>query len=171
MVIICIEWHRQGGILTMERTYVTVEGLEKLKHDIEYHKTSRRREIARQLDFARSLGDISENAEYEAAKHALELNEIRIRELEEKVATAELIRHDTVRNGKIFIGASVTLWDLDYDEEVVYQLTGSEETNPSEGKISINSPVARALLGHEVGDLIEIRVPRGILKYKVTAVG
>ena len=155
----------------MEKTYVTTEGFEKLKKDLDYHKTTRRREIARQLDLARSFGDLRENAEYEAAKHALTLNEIRVRELEEKVANVEFITIDPIQNGKIFIGAQVTLWDLDYEEEVFYQLTGSEETNPAEGKISINSPVARALLGHEVGDEIEIRVPRGILKYKVTAIG
>ena len=155
----------------MEKTYVTIEGLEKLKNDLEYHKTTRRREIARQLDMARSFGDLRENAEYEAAKHALSLNEIRIRELEEKVANVEIIKLEPPQNGKIFIGARVTLWDLDFEEEVVYQLTGSEESDPAEGKISINSPVAKALLGHEVDDIIEIRVPRGILKYKVTAIG
>jgi len=151
----------------MEKTYVSLEGLEKLRKDLEYHKTTRRREIAKQLDHARSFGDLRENAEYEAAKHALNLNEIRIRELEEKVASAEIIDRSAMAKDKIFIGAKVKVLDLDYNDEEFYELTGSEETDPSAGKISVNSPVAKALLGHMVDDIIEIDVPRGKLRYKV----
>ena len=154
----------------MEKTYVSVEGLEKLRKDLEYHKTTRRREIAKQLDHARSFGDLRENAEYEAAKHALNLNEIRIRELEEKVASAEIIDRSAMAKDKIFIGAKVKVLDLDYNDEEFYELTGSEETDPSAGKISVNSPVAKALLGHMVDDIIEIDVPRGKLRYKVISI-
>lgn len=154
----------------MEKTYVTAEGLEKLRKDLEYHKTTRRREIAKQLDHARSFGDLRENAEYEAAKHALNLNEIRIRELEEKVASAEIIDRSAIDKSKIFIGAKVKVLDLDYNDEEFYELTGSEESDPSAGKISVNSPVAKALLGHTVDDIIEIAVPRGTLKYKVLSI-
>jgi transcription elongation factor GreA len=154
----------------MEKTYVTTEGFEKLKRDYEYLKTTRRREIAKQLDHARSFGDLRENAEYDAAKQALSFNEIRIRELEEKIANAEVVQRDNRQTDKIFIGAKVTLWDLDYEEDVVYELTGSEEANPAEGKISVNAPVAKALLGHQVGDTIEIQVPRGVLKYQVKTI-
>ena len=154
----------------MEKTYVTADGLVKLQKDLKYHKTTRRREIAKQLDQARSFGDLRENAEYEAAKHALSLNEIRIRELEEKVAHAEVINSDAIPSDKVFIGAKVTVWDLDYEEEEVYELTGSEEANPTEGKISVNSPVAKALLGHTIDDIVEIQVPRGVLNYKITAI-
>jgi transcription elongation factor GreA len=151
----------------MEKIYVTSEGLAKLQSDLDYLKTTRRREIAQQLDLARSYGDLRENSEYEAAKHALSLNEIRIRELQEKLSNAEIISRDVNQAGKIFIGAKVKLWDFDYEEELLYEITGSEESNPAEGKISINSPVAKALLGHKIDDIIEIKVPRGILKYKV----
>lgn len=151
----------------MDKTYVTAEGLLKLQGELEYLKTTRRREIAKQLDFARSFGDLRENAEYDAAKHALNLNEIRISELELKLSNAQIINRDPSQNDKIFIGAKVKLWDLDYEEEVFYEISGSEESNPSEGKISVNSPVAKALLGHKIDDLIEIKVPRGTLKYKV----
>ena len=154
----------------MEKTYVTADGLEKLRKNLEYHKTTRRREIAKQLDHARSFGDLRENAEYEAAKHALSLNEIRIRELEEKVANAELINNDAIPSDKVFIGAKVTVWDMDYEEEEMYELTGSEEANPAEGKISVNSPVAKALLGHTIDDIVEIQVPRGTLRYKITTI-
>jgi transcription elongation factor GreA len=154
----------------MDKTYVTAEGLSKLRSDLEYHKTTRRREIAKQLDHARSFGDLRENAEYEAAKHALSLNEICIRELEEKVANAVIIKKEEKQSDKIFIGATVKLWDFEYKEEIIYELTGSVESNPVEGKISIDSPVARALLGHSVDDEIEIEVPRGTMKYKVLAI-
>jgi transcription elongation factor GreA len=151
----------------MEKTYLTKEGYNKLVSDLEYLKTTRRREIAAQLDMARSHGDLRENAEYEAAKQALALNEIRIRELEEKISTAQIINNENMSTDKIFIGAKVSLYDIDFDEEVEFELTGSDEADPSQGKISINSPVAKALLGHKVGDLVEAKVPRGVLKYKV----
>lgn len=154
----------------MEKTYVSTEGLEKLRKDLEYHKTTRRREIAKQLDHARSFGDLRENAEYEAAKHALNLNEIRIRELEQKVASAEIIDRSAMAKDKIFIGAKVKVLDLDFNDEEKYELTGSEESDPSAGKISVNSPVAKALLGHTVDDIVEIAVPRGTLRYKVLSI-
>jgi transcription elongation factor GreA len=156
----------------MEKTYLTGEGLAKLKSDLHYHKSTRRREIAKQLDLARSFGDLRENAEYEAARHSLSLNEIRIRELEQKVANAEIVNHDAQQTGRIFIGTRVTLKDLEdkEEEDIIYRLTGSEEADPAEGKISVNSPVAKALLGHSIGDSVEIEVPRGTLKYKVLAI-
>jgi transcription elongation factor GreA len=154
----------------MEKTYVTAEGLKKLRKDLEYHKSTRRREIAKQLDHARSFGDLRENAEYEAAKHALNLNEIRIRELEQKVASAEIIDRSAMTKDKIFIGAKVKVLDMDYNDEEMYELTGSEESDPSAGKISVNSPVAKALLGHTVDDIVEIAVPRGTLRYKVLSI-
>jgi transcription elongation factor GreA len=154
----------------MEKMYVTSEGLKKLKSDLEYHTTTRRREIAKQLDLARSFGDLRENSEYEAAKHALSFNEIRIRELEQKVASAQIINYNARQNGRIFIGTRVKLRDLEDEEDIVYQLTGSEEADPAKGKISVNSPVAKALLGHSIGDSVEIEVPRGTLKYKVLAI-
>lgn len=150
----------------MEKTYLTKDGYEKLCADLEYLKTTRRREIAHQLDFARSLGDLRENAEYEAAKQALAMNEIRIREFEEKIVTAEIISAENIAADKIFIGATVTLWDDDFEEEVEYEITG-DEADPSKGKITVNSPVAKALLGHTVDDIVEIQAPRGVFKYKV----
>ena len=101
----------------METTYLTKEGYNKLLSDLEYLKTTRRKEIAAQLDLARSHGDLRENAEYEAAKHALALNEIRIRELEEKISTAQIINTENLATDKIFIGAKVTLYDIDFEEK------------------------------------------------------
>lgn len=151
----------------MEKTYMTKDGYEKLMASLEFMKTTKRHEIARQLDLARSFGDLRENAEYEAAKHALSMNELRIREIEEKLTQAEIISKNPTQSDKIFIGSKAVLWDLDFEEEVEYELTGSEETDPSLGKISISSPVGKALLGHVIDDIIEIKVPRGTLRYKV----
>ncbi len=151
----------------MPKTYLTRDGYEKLVADLEFLQTTRRREIAQQLDHARSFGDLRENAEYEAAKHALQMNEIRIAELQEKITTAEIINTDNIATDKVVIGTKVTLWDFAYEEEIEYEITGSEEADAAAGKISINSPVAVALLGHTEGDLVEVKAPRGVMKYEI----
>ena len=114
----------------MEKVYLSKDGYDKMMADLEFLKTSKRREIAKQLDLARSFGDLRENAEYEAAKQALALNEIRIRELEEKISRAEIIKPESVQTDKVFLGSKVTLWDMTYEEEVVFELTGSDEADP-----------------------------------------
>ncbi|KMQ52477.1 Transcription elongation factor GreA [Chitinispirillum alkaliphilum] len=151
----------------MEKTYVSEEGYQKLVSDLEYLKTKRRREIAQQLDQARSHGDLRENAEYEAAKHALQMNEIRISELEMKISGAVIVNMDSVSTDKVIIGTKVLLWDFDFEEEIEYSITGTEEADPAAGKISVNSPVATALLGHKVGDIIEAQAPRGTMKFEI----
>ncbi|HON11050.1 MAG TPA: transcription elongation factor GreA [Chitinispirillaceae bacterium] len=151
----------------MEKVYLSKDGYDKMVADLEFLKTSKRREIAKQLDLARSFGDLRENAEYETAKQALALNEIRIRELEEKISRAEIIKPESIQTDKVFLGSKVTLWDLTYEEEVIFELTGSDEADPAEGRISINSPVATALLGHSVGETVEVKAPRGVQKYKI----
>ncbi|MCX7726506.1 MAG: transcription elongation factor GreA [Chitinispirillaceae bacterium] len=152
----------------MNKIYLTKDGFEKLKKELEYLKTVKRKEIAKQLELARSFGDLRENSEYEAAKHELSLNEIKIKELEDKLSRAEIIeqkQRDT--GGKIFIGSKVTLYDLEFEEEVVYELTGSEEADPAKGKISVESPVGKALLSRSVNETVEIKAPKGVLRYKI----
>jgi len=151
----------------MEKTYLTRGGYEKLVADLEFLQSVKRREIAEQLAQARSHGDLKENAEYDAAKHAQAMNETRIRELQEKITTAEIINTENVSTDKVLFGTKVTLWDFAYEEEIEYEITGSEEADPAAGKISVNSPVATALLGHVVGDHIEVKAPRGMMKYEI----
>jgi len=151
----------------MEKTYITRGGYEKLAADLEQLQTVRRREIAEQLAQARSHGDLKENSEYDAAKHAQAMNETRIRELQEKITTAEIINTDNVTTDKVVFGTKVTLWDFTYREEVEYEITGSDEADPAAGRISINSPVATALLGHVIGDQIEVKAPKGMMKYEI----
>ncbi len=156
-----------GQEVGMEKTYVTEEGHKKLVSELEYLKTTRRQEIAKQLDYARSFGDLRENAEYEAAKHALQMNEIRINELDMKVANAVIVDMNSVSTDKVIIGTKVLLWDFDFEEEIEYFITGTEEADPASGKISVNSPVATALLGHKVGDKVEVQAPRATMNYEI----
>jgi transcription elongation factor GreA len=154
----------------MEKTYVTRDGYEKMAADLKLMQTVKRREIVEQLELARSHGDLRENAEYEAAKHALQMLDIRISEMHEKLVSAEIINTDNISTDKVIIGTRVTLWDFSYEEEVEYLITGTEEADPAAGKISINSPVATALLGHTVGDAIEVKAPRGAMKYEIRSI-
>jgi transcription elongation factor GreA len=151
----------------MEKTYLTREGYEKMAADLKLMQTVKRREILEQLEMARAHGDLRENAEYEAAKHALQMLDIRINEMHEKIASAEIFSTDNITTDKVVIGTKVTLWDFSYEEEIVYLITGTDEADPAAGKISINSPVATALLGHTVGDQIEVKAPRGVMKYEI----
>jgi len=154
----------------MEKTYLTREGYEKLVADLEYLQGAKRREIAAQLDFARSFGDLKENAEYDAAKRALQMNETRIAELQSKITNAQIISTENISTDKVIIGTKVTLWDFAYEEEIEYEITGSEEADPVNNKISINSPVATALLGHAAGDTVEVKAPRGVMKYEIRSI-
>jgi transcription elongation factor GreA len=155
----------------MEKTYVTRAGYEKLVAELEQLQGPRRREIAAQLDQARSHGDLRENAEYDAAKQAMQMNEIRIAELQKKITSAEIINTDNVVTDKVVIGTKVVIWDFAYEEEVEYEITGSDEADPASGKISVNSPVATALLGHVVGDQTEVKLPNGkIVKYEIKSI-
>jgi transcription elongation factor GreA len=151
----------------VDKTYLTREGYERMVADLKEMQTVKRREILEQLEMARAHGDLRENAEYEAAKHALQMLDIRISEMHAKIASAEIFSTENVSTDKVVIGTKVTLWDFSYEEEVDYWITGTDEADPAAGKISINSPVATALLGHAVGDQIEAKAPRGVMKYEI----
>lgn len=151
----------------MERVYLTREGYEKLIEELEFLKKVKRKEITSAIAHARSLGDLKENAEYHAAKEAMANNEKKVRELEDKLSRVEIIEEGSIDPNKAFIGSQVTLLDLDTDAEVNYKLVGQDEADPLNDFISVTSPVGKAILGHAIGDLIEIDVPAGILKYKL----
>ena len=151
----------------MERVYLTKEGYEKLVGDLDSLKNVKRREIAAALNHARSLGDLSENAEYDAAKEAFAHNEAKIQDLEDKLSRAEIIDDVKVDGDKAFLGAKLKLLDLEMNEEIDYILVGQEEADPVKGFISITSPVGKALLGHKVGDVVDVVVPAGTVQYKI----
>ena len=150
--------------------YLTRDGYDKLMADLEYLKNVKRREISKAIGEARDQGDISENAEYDAAKDAQGLCEKRIAELEMKLASARILDDEDIPKDQILIGAKVKLQDVDTNEDVSYTLVASEESDYAQGKISVTSPVGEALLEHRVGDIVEIKVPAGVIKYKVISI-
>ncbi len=147
--------------------YLTREGYEKLMKELDYLKNTKRRELSKAIGQARAHGDISENAEYDAAKEAQGLNEKKVSELETALATAQILDDEFMSKDEVLIGATVSLKDLKSREELEYRLVSEDEADYSENKISVSSPVGGALLNHKVGDTVEIHVPAGILKYKI----
>ncbi len=157
----------QKDILVSDRIRLTRVGYDKLKHDYEELTTKKRREIARALEHARAFGDLKENGEYDAAKNAQALNEKRISEISDRLSRAELIDDTDIAKDQILIGATAQLRDLENDEEFEYMFVSTEEADYASNKISVTSPIGQALMGHKVGDEVQIKVPAGILRYKV----
>jgi transcription elongation factor GreA len=153
-----------------DEVYLTKEGLEKLQTELERLKKVERIKISKAIGEARLLGDLKENAEYDAAKNAQAHCEARIAELEGTLCRVRLIDDVNVPKDKVFIGATVHLKDLGTGNEEKYTLVAPEEANYEIGKISILSPIGKALLGHKVDDTIEITVPAGILTYQVMSI-
>jgi len=156
--------------MTKGGNYLTPGGYEKLRKELEYLKTTKRRELSRAIGAARAHGDISENAEYDAAKEAQGLNEKRISEMEGKLANAQIIDDSKMSRDEVLVGATVKLKDMDSGEELEYMLVSEEEADYSQNKISVTSPVGSGLMNHKKGDAVEIKVPAGVLKYKVIAI-
>lgn len=151
----------------MSDIFLTKKGYQKLVEELEYLKTVKRREISKAIGVARAHGDISENADYDAAKDAQGYNEKRIAEMEAKIAGARIIEDENIPADQVLIGATVRLKDLNTDEELEYTLVAEVEADYSQGKISVTSPVGSGLLNHKENDTVEIAVPAGILKYKI----
>ena len=151
-------------------SHLSRSGFEKLRKELEQLKTVKRREISKAIGAARAHGDISENAEYDAAKEAQGLNEKKISELEHKLASAQMIDEDNMSKDEVLIGAIVKLKNLKGGADITYTVVSEEEADFSEGKISISSPVGNGLMNHKVGDTVEIVVPAGVLKYKILSI-
>jgi transcription elongation factor GreA len=151
----------------MSTVYLTREGYEKLREELEYLQTVKRRELSAAIGKARDHGDISENAEYDAAKEAQALNEIRIAKLEQNLNHVRIIDDEDLATDEILIGATVKLKNMDSGDELEYTLVSEIEADYDQGKISVTSPVGKGLIGHKAGEVLEIEVPVGILKYKV----
>lgn len=147
--------------------YMTKEGYQKLEDQINHLKTVRRKEISIQLREARAHGDLGENAEYEVAKEIQTFNEMKIIELESKLATARIMSDVNIAPGKALLGTTVLLRDGKSQEEILYKLVSELEADFSEDKISVSSPVGKGLLGHKEGETVEIKVPAGMLKYEI----
>jgi len=146
---------------------LTKEGYQKLKDEIEYLSTDRRREVADRIKTAREFGDIAENAEYDDAKNEQAMLEARIAKLEERLAAARVIEKRDIAKDVVSIGSKVRLRDVDAKQTVEYHIVGSAEANPAEHKLSNESPVGQAILGKKKGETVEVKTPRGSLKYKI----
>jgi len=151
----------------MDDVYLTRSGYEKLMGKLDFLKREKRKQLSKAIGEARSHGDISENAEYDAAKEAQGLNEKRIAELEGKLAHARIIDDENIAKDEVLIGATVTLKDLGSQEALEYTLVSETEADYAEGKISVVSPVGAALLNHKEKDVVEIKVPAGVLRYEI----
>lgn len=147
--------------------YLTREGYAKLREELEWRENVRRLEIARQIAAAKAEGDIAENAGYDEAKYQAGMNEGRILELREKLKYAVIIDKDNGPADVVDLGRTVTIRDLEFGDEEVYAIVGSTEADPSNGRISNNSPMGSALLGKRVGDIVTVKTPGGEFSYQI----
>lgn len=150
----------------MEKLYVTSEGLERLKAELT-ECNDRRMGVAAVIEQARGYGDLKENAEYHAAKEEQAMLHARIRDLEDKITRAVLVENQDIDASKVYLGASVRVLNKKMKKEVVYQMVSPVETDLASGKISVQSPVGKALLGHSVGDVVVAKVPAGDLELEI----
>ncbi|MBF0158512.1 MAG: transcription elongation factor GreA [Magnetococcales bacterium] len=153
--------------MTSQKVPMTLEGAEQLRNELKHRRMVERPRIIEQISEARAHGDLSENAEYSAAKEQQSFNEGRIQEIEAKLANAEIVDTSRLRGSKVVFGVHVTLLDEDSEEEIAYQLVGVDEADLNAGKISYSSPLARALIGKEVGDSVTVMAPAGKRQYEI----
>ena len=155
----------------MQRVPMTAKGADALRAELEKLKKEDRPRISAAIAEAREHGDLKENAEYHAAREQQGFCEGRINDIESKLSAAQIIDITQIENtGKVIFGVTVTIIDVDTDEEKVYQIVGDDEANIKQGKLSVNSPIARGLIGREEGDVVQIDTPGGTREYEVDKV-
>jgi transcription elongation factor GreA len=154
-----------------EYVYLSKEGFEKLKADLHHLKAIKRHEIVAEIKRARELGDLSENAEYHAAKEAQTHLERKISELEFKLSRAQVVKEAEGPIDSVTLLSSVRIRDLEDGELIVYHLVSAPEADLAAGKISTESPVGRALIGHRIGDVVEVSTPGGLARYEILEIG
>lgn len=153
-----------------KKNILTYEGLKKLEDELEELKVVKRKEVADKIKEAREQGDLSENAEYDAAKDEQRDIEARIEEIEKILKNAEVVVEEEADLGKVSIGCSVKILDMEFDEELEYKIVGSMEANSLKGKISNESPVGKALMGKTAGDVVTVETQVGELQYKILSI-
>jgi len=146
---------------------LTDEGLKKLENELQELKTVKRKEIASKIKVALSFGDLSENSEYDEAKNEQALIEARIVQLENMLKNVKVLDESELSTDVICIGSKVKIKDIEFNEDIIYQIVGSAETDPENYKISDESPVGHALLSRKVGDIVEVEVPDGVIKFEI----
>ena len=153
-----------------KKNILTYAGLKKLEDELHDLKVFRRKEVAGKIKEAREQGDLSENADYDAAKDEQRDIEARIEEIEKILKNAEVVVEDEVDSSTISVGCKVNVLDMEFDEEMELQIVGSTEANSLQGKISNESPVGKALIGAKVGDVVDVELPTGIMQYEVLTI-
>ncbi len=156
--------------MSEKEVVLTMEGLEKLEKELEYLKTVKRREVAARIKQAIEFGDITENSEYDDAKNEQAFIEGKIAKIEKMLRNAKIIDEEELTDDRVGIGTKVGLKDLEMGDIMEYTIVGSAEADPSQCKISNESPVGRAILGEKVGSIVEVVVPAGILKYEIISI-
>ncbi|WP_028783298.1 transcription elongation factor GreA [Thalassobacillus devorans] len=150
--------------------YMTQEGKEKLENELHYLKTERRQEVVERIKVARDFGDLSENSEYDSAKDEQAFVEARISQVENMIRNAVIIENDNQNPNMVSLGKSVTFQELPEGDEEKYTIVGSAEADPFEGKISNDSPMAKSLIGHEIGEQVTVMTPGGEIEVKIVSV-
>ncbi|MCW3763364.1 transcription elongation factor GreA [Weissella confusa] len=154
-----------------EKTFpMTLEGKKKLEDELEEYRLKRRPEVIKRIKIARSYGDLSENSEYESAKDEQAMVESRIAQIENMLQYAEIIDNEDVDKDEVSMGRTITIQELPDEEPEEYQIVGESESDPFNGKISNESPMAKGLLGHKVGEVVEVEVPNGTINLKIVKV-
>jgi len=153
--------------MSEKEVILTQDGLRKLEEELEYLKSVKRREVAERIKVAIGYGDISENSEYEDAKNEQAFIEGRVITLEKMLRNARIINNDEIDTEAVSIGSIVTLEDVEFKDEVEYAIVGTAESDPSQNKISNESPVGKAILGKKKGAIVDVNVPAGIIQYKI----
>ena len=153
-----------------KKNLLTYAGLKKLEEELHDLKVVKRKEVAGKIKEAREQGDLSENAEYDAAKDEQRDIEARIEEIEKILKNAEVVVEDEVDLDRISVGCKVKVYDVEFDEEIEYTIVGSTEADPSVGRISNESPVGQGLLGRKAGETVEIEVPQGTIVFQILSI-
>lgn len=155
----------------MTKFPMTLQGAKALEDELKFLKTERRPALSQAIGEARELGDLKENAEYHAAREQQAMVEARIRDIEAKLSNAHIIDIKLIpHSGKVVFGATVELNNIDTDETITYQIVGDDEADIKQSKISVSSPIARAIIGKEEGEVVLIRVPSGEVEYEIIEV-
>lgn len=160
-------WFFTVLVMAKEVIYLTAEGLQKLKDELNHMRSVERPAISAAIAEARDKGDLSENAEYDAAREAQGLLEMRIAKLEQTLTNARVIDESKIDKSKVQILSKVTLLNHNNNKQVVYTIVSENEANLREGKLAIGTPIAKALLGRKKGDIVEVTVPAGIIKFEI----
>ena len=156
--------------MAIEKIKMSQAQYDKMKAELDYLETERTREVAEQLKEARSFGDLSENSEYDEAKSEQGKLYSKIAELHSILENAEIVEAETVEMGVVGLGCKVTVLDLEFNDEEVFQIVGSQEADPMSGKISDESPVGRGLIGHKEGETVVVKAPAGEMQFRILTV-